>query len=496
MLTPKPAEAREVFLSETPPPTEEQQPSAVLFASVALASFSPLLFGMSLAFTSPAEGGLKTGPQSVMSQAQFPTYVSFINVGCIAGAFLGQALNEKLGRKGTLVFTALPHLLAWVGTAMFDSYVMLFSFRIIAGLAVGIGSAVAPVYLGEVATTELRGVIGTVHQFSVTVGILLTNLVGDYVFVEQDGSSSSCQWKTLSLFTACLSAVLLMCLWIPESPSFLAKKGDVEGMQKALKRLRKGDCSAEAAALMSANGPNTSDAAAQQQSGGSLSDYRKSLVIGVGLMLFQQFSGINAIMMYTAKICKDAAGASGGDATATASMAAVLVMLAQVVFTGVAAVLMDRAGRRPLLLTGVSFMVIGHLGLVLYYFGGVSSIIAFMGLGTVIIGFSLSLGPIPWLIVSEIVPVSVRGAAAAIFTATSWFSSFVVTLAFEPMDDAIGHKATFGACALVCVGCLVFTLVLVPETKGKTVEEVLEILEGVSGPQTSGQRRISLQTVA
>eukprot|EP00929_Paragymnodinium_shiwhaense_P042937 TRINITY_DN22140_c0_g1_i1.p1 TRINITY_DN22140_c0_g1~~TRINITY_DN22140_c0_g1_i1.p1 ORF type:complete len:510 (+),score=113.10 TRINITY_DN22140_c0_g1_i1:80-1609(+) len=480
----KTAEAREVFLGANEPSEQfGPRPSTTLFLSVAVAALSPLLFGIALAFTSPAEdamaGEAKGGVSPpadlvVMGKSDFKWYASLVNVGCVAGAFIGTHLNDTIGRRKSLALSAVPEVVAYIGTMLSSSFAPLLFFRLLLGVGVGIGSAVCPVYISEVATTSTRGLLGAVHQLAVTLGILLANLIGEYVFTMKEQGQTFCRWQLLALFGAITAFILLASYFLPESPSYLAKKGDTEGMEASLRKLRVGRIEEECRQLVNSSSPvaNGDASSANSGSGVRLGDFQKSLTIGVGLMAFQQFSGINAIIMFTGTICKTA---GGGDETA--ALAAVLVMFAQVFFTAVACMLMDSAGRRSLLLLGTAGMTVGH-ALIAFHaaVSGAPAIFAFAGLGIVIIGFSLALGPIPWLIVGEIFPTTIRAQAASICTATSWVGSFIVTWGFDPMVEALGDAGVFSLFCVVCAACLVFVFFLVPETKGKSVEDVLSVL--------------------
>lgn len=481
--------------------TESQSASMFLYLAVLCSLVSPFLFGYTIGYTSPSqntmEGDDKSGvlPPSglvVLTSSQFSLYASLLNVGAAAGALSGSFLSDRFGRKKTLVLTAIPHIIGWLGSAFASNPYLLIVLRIFIGWGVGVGSAVVPCYIGEVATTGLRGALGACNQLAVTFGIFFANFAGTYVFLVDENSQEFVQWRHVCLLAGVLAFVLFIILLLPESPKWLASQGKAEDAKTALRRLRNGDSSMEAQAILDEVSQQT-DSGIPGTATASLGTYKKSLIIGVGLCVFQQLSGVNAVMMYTADICKDAG-------MTNSNQAAMMVMGLQVVLTGVACVLMERAGRRALLLFGSSCMTLAHV-MLSYYFLTLDhegmwgpSWLAIAGLGIFVLGFSLALGPIPWLILAELFPTEVRSLACSIACMVNWSCSFIVTLAFLPLENAISKEGTFLVFAVVTGLCFVFVLTLVPETKGKTVEEVIASMSAMPRRSSSyGARNMSLQ---
>jgi SP family facilitated glucose transporter-like MFS transporter 8 len=347
-------------------------------------------------------------------------------------------------------------------------------FRLLIGWGVGVGSAVTPVYIGEIATSGLRGALGAANQLSVTIGIFFVNAVGTYGFTLTEGDDQFVNWRSICLLNAAIALALLPVSVMPESPKWLAGKGRSDDAKKALGRLRAGDSSMEADQMVAEVCKQSSTEAGSNSPG--LRAYPKSLVIALGCQLFQQLSGVNAVMMYTSAICKQAG-------VEDSNSAAMIVMGAQVILTGISCLLMERAGRRALLLFGSTCMTIGTLLLAYYFlaqdlkFWG-PSYIALVGLSIFIVGFSLGLGPIPWLLVAEIFPTEVRGLASSVATATNWAASFLVTLSFSHLQTAITKEGTFLMFSVICGCCFAFVMTKVPETKGKSVDDVLAVLQG------------------
>jgi len=454
--------------------------SAMLFVSVFVCCVSPILFGFSLCFTSPAQltmtsAGASAAPGglAVMTKAEFSTYASMLNVGAVVGAFAGAWVSDFIGRKKALALTAAPHIAAWFATSVSGTPMSLTAARVLVGIAVGMGSSITPCYIGEIAPLELRGSLGAANQLSVTTGILLVNVVGSYATVVEHQGHAFCQWRQLALVGAALAAVLFGMLPMPESPKWLAQRGNTAAAKAALARLRAGDCAAEQEALVAGNEANTAASFSSSGDKMSLCDYKKSLVICVGIMLYVQLSGINALLMYTNTICKRA-GMNDENAST------LVVVGLQVLLTGVSVLIMDKFGRRTLLASTSLLMCAAHLGLAAYYHWSsfIPSWFALASLGLFMVGFSIALGPIPWLLTAEIFPTKVLGSASSIATAINWGASFIVTKSFDPVQDALGGDGIFFLFAMICLGGFAFVQTMLVETKGRTVDEVIAELHG------------------
>lgn len=512
---------------DSPLGLQVQSASACLFVAVLAVCVSPIMFGFSLAFTSPAKiamdgfimAELENDPTAKKARLYSTTlqsdkyrnwivfgdpsngeplansamYAALFNVGAVVGAFMGAPISDMLGRKKTVAFTAVPFCIAWGLTWYLEGWKALFALRILIGVAVGIGSAVTPCYIGEISTSGLRGSLGCANQLSVTIGILLVNVIGTYVvehvvdddfanhwdkqYKEPKAPPSFCDWRTLALWGLGISTFLFLMVFMPESPKWLAGKGDLEGAKQALGLLRAGDVSHELKEMQGQDNSrsideNPNDDPAQATKG--LCDYRMSLVIGISLMVFQQFSGCNAIMMYADEICADA-GYPGA-----------VLMAVQVALTGIACLIMERFGRRSLLLFAAAATAASHFAMAGFHFYNngkarddmANPNYAMLFLSLFIVGFSIGLGPIPWLILAELFPTEVRGSASSIATAVNWACSFVVCLAFDTLKDGLGMHGASALFGVICCCCFVFVAFVVPETRGKSVEEVLEAMSG------------------
>lgn len=485
----------ESFGIQTATGAPEQVPSYRLFAAAFVCCLGPVLLGFSLGFTSPVQTSMEEvavgqgapiqppPDLAVFTPSEFTMYAAVLNIGAVPGAFAGSMAMDRLGRQRALAWSAWPHMLAWCCTICSSLPLSLQLARLLMGFAVGMSIAVAPSYIGEISTASLRGPLGTAIQLSMNLGLLFVNVAGTYgpVVEEVQGESFS-NWRRLSCFGVALSVGLAAMGWMPESPKWLAQQGRCQEARRALRQLRAGDTAAEEAELLGAAEAAAGDsAAASTASGGSvrgegqrLSDYPLSLLVAVGLLAFQQLSGINAIMMYTTDICAKAG-------VENAELSTLGVMVAMVVLTAFACVLVETAGRRSLMQVAGMLMCLAHLGLS-YYMAAqergwwAPSWLALAALSTYIVGFATGMGPVPWLILSEVFPVEVVGVASAFATAVMWLCAFVVCLAFRGLQSTLGASGVFALFAACCFCCFLFVTALVPETKGKTVDEVLELL--------------------
>ncbi|KAH6556338.1 hypothetical protein KP509_1Z186500 [Ceratopteris richardii] len=328
-----------------------------------------------------------------------------------------------------------------------------------------------PVYIAEIAPKHLRGLLGTVNQFSVTAGILVAYLLGIII-----------NWRILAYIGVVPCSLLLVgLLFIPESPRWLAKSSHSDVVKASLLALRgrNHDISYELYEI------EDSVEASQAQGSVKMTDllqqkYRKPLIVGVGLLCLQQLMGVNALLFYASSIFQSA-GISAG------SLASLALAALQVVMTAVSAVLMDKAGRRLLLLVssggmavtcflvGLSFYLQaiysclhGHSASSLQMFVGIMALVSLL---VYIICYSLGLGAIPWIMMSEVFPSNVKGMAGSLATLANWLAGWIVTLFFNKMLEW-SPAGSFTIFAAICVFTLVFVAWWVPETKGKTLEEI------------------------
>jgi len=385
--------------------------------------------------------------------------------GAAAGALFGGRLADIFGRRTLLIFTALIFAAGAILCAIAMSSAVLFCGRVIVGIGIGLSSGTVPVYISEVSPPDARGWTVSLFQLAITIGILLAYLV-DYAFANV---AQGWRWMFgLSVIPAAVFALGM--LYLPESPRWLVRHGQSDRARVLLSRIRGGaDASAEFQEIESS--------LAHAEEHGNLRDLlnpalRPALAVGIGLAIFQQITGINTVIYYAPKIVQAAgiSSASGAILT-TAGIGTVNVLM-----TIVSMWLIDRIGRRPLLLTGIAGMILtlGALGWAFHSAsaGGALAWVAVISIMVYVASFAISLGPIFWLLIAEIYPLKVRSSTEGVAATFNWGSNLVVSLTFLTLLGAIGATRTFWLYGLFAIGAWFFSFYLVPETKGRTLEEI------------------------
>jgi sugar porter (SP) family MFS transporter len=428
----------------------------------------------------------------VFTSDQASWYSAIVTIGCMVGALGGGPVTELLGLKKTILVTIPLYAVSWLMIGLLSQVWALIMARVIVGLAVGVNSFVAPTYIGEASPTHLRGLLGASNQLSITVGILLVYLFGLLCTVSggtvYQGTSSIpigpapsgtfCDWRLLAFLNLIPTGLLAtFTFFIPESPRWLAKKGRITEAKASLKRLRGGCETAEEVEALErqANVSAATEYSAAQQGVKmtALKDLwsaRHQLSLGIALQFFQQFSGINAIMFFCTTIMRNAK-------MSNADIVSMTVMLEQVLVTALACYLMDKAGRRVLLMTGSSVMTCACILFGIFFAlqaSGYESInwMVFVSVYTYMAAFSIGVGAIPWLIMAEIFPNKIRSLGASIATTCNWIFAFIVTMTLDKMTSSIQYYGVmwlFGGCCLLLT---VFAFFFIPETKGKSFEEI------------------------
>jgi SP family galactose:H+ symporter-like MFS transporter len=388
--------------------------------------------------------------------------VSGVLLGATMGAILGGQMADRFGRRRVLLVTATIFGVGALASALASSPGILIASRIVLGIAIGLSSTNVPVYLSEVSPPAARGRIVSLFQLAVTAGIVSAYVV-DYAFAKVGG------WRWM-LGLAVAPAVIFGTgmFFLPETPRWLIRSGRRELARGVLIRIRdSSDVDPEITEIEAS--------LAQQVQSGSWSDLfhrhvRPALVVGLGLAVFQQITGINTVIYYAPKILQAAGFASASGAIlATAGVGVVNFGM-----TIVAMLLVDRIGRRPLLLVGIAGMIVTLAVLALSFHSTFANLewIAVISLMGYVASFAIGLGPIFWLIIAEIYPLKVRGLAEGTAATFNWASNLIVSLTFLTLLEKLGASSTFALYAFFSVASWLFSYYRVPETKGRTLEQI------------------------
>jgi sugar porter (SP) family MFS transporter len=444
--------------------------------TAAIAGLGGLLFGYDTGVIAGALLFIKTD-FGLGSFAQ-GLVVAAVPIGAVGGAAVAGPAADTYGRRLMILVAAAVFIVGALASAAAPGVEVLVGARIVIGVAIGLASAAAPVYISEVAPPESRGRLVSFFQLAVTIGILVAYLVG-LAFNGIEG------WRWM-LGLGCVPALALGfgMARMPQSPRWLVMTGDDFAARATLAKIRVDD-------------PDTIDRELEEikesidEKPGAWSELlqpvvKAALVVGVGLAILQQVTGINTVIYYAPTIVEF----TGVNSSAGSILAAVGVGIINVAFTVLALRLLDRAGRRTLLMIGVSGMVVSLFALGLAFVGGggstLSSVVAIVSLMAYVASFAVSLGPIFWLLNAEIYPLSVRSKAAGIGTMANWTFNFIVSLTFLLLIEALGRPGAFWFYGVIGILTLIFCWKLVPETKGKRLEDIQAYFEARVRSRSAG----------
>lgn len=444
-----------------------------IFGITLVATLGGLLFGYDTAVISGAEKALQNYFQT--SDFMHGVTSSSALIGCIIGGAISGVLASKFGRKRSLIFAGFMFFISALGSGYPEflffhkgeaSGALLFMFnlyRIIGGVGVGLASAITPMYIAEIAPADIRGKLVSWNQFAIIFGMLVVYFVNYFIAVGQPIEwiySDGWRWMFASeAIPAGIFAVLLF--FVPETPRYLVLTDQHE---KAFSVLTKIGGTVKATQILT-----DIKATAHETSGKVLSYGWKILIIGILLSVFQQFVGINVVLYYAPRIFE-----SMGVGRDTSMLQTIVMGFVNIVFTLVAIFTVDKFGRKPLLIIGSIGMAIGMFaisGLAYFEIIGVSTLV-FIIIYTA--SFMMSWGPICWVLISEIFPNTIRGKAVAIAVAAQWIANFLVSSTFPSLNH-FSSTFTYALYGFMSVLSAIFVWKMVPETKGKTLEDMSKL---------------------
>jgi sugar porter (SP) family MFS transporter len=445
-----------------------------------VATLGGLLFGYDTAVISGAIGFLET--RFALDSTWSGWAASSALAGCVLGAAVAGMASDRFGRRGVLVVSAILFLVSAIGTAIPRNLTEFILFRIVGGVGVGAASMTSPMYIAEISPARIRGRMVSVNQFAIIFGMLLVYFV-NYFIAEYgakvdaaSGATATQAWNVLHgwrwMFgSGALPATLLLVLlaFVPESPRWLVKQGRADEAESILTRVDGSDNARAAMAEIQETLGQEPGSLAELVSPG----IRVAMMIGLALAVLQQVTGINVMLYYGAEIFKRT-----GIETNQALLWEILVGATMLAFTVVAIWTVDRLGRKPLMVLGAAGMGVSLAALGLAFYLQAAGTWALVFVLGYIACFALSVGPVTWVILTEIFPTKIRGRAMGIATVALWTANLVVSQTFPMMNDdpwLVEHfhrGFPFWVYAVFCLALVAVVWRAVPETKGKTLEQI------------------------
>lgn len=440
-----------------------------------------------------AMGGLLFGYDWVVIGGAKPFYEVFFGIasspekqglamsialaGCLVGAMVSGSLADRLGRRPLLLASAVIFLISAYGTGAFDSFDAFLCARFVGGIAIGIASGLSPMYIAEVAPSHIRGRLVALNQLTIVLGILGAQVV-NYLIAEPMPAGTTvpdpASWNVLrgwrwmfwsASFPA--AAFIILVFFVPESPRWLAMKGDTAKASSILDNIGGSEYArAELAAVKAGE-----ERAKKEKQGGLKTlfsrPFRMVLILGIVIAVFQQWSGTNVIFNYAQEIFSDA-GYDLGEMLFNI----VLTGIVNVIFTIVAVYTVDRLGRKKLMLIGAGGLAVIYAVLGTCYYMHVTGFFMVILVVAAIACYAMTLGPVAWVLIAEIFPNRVRATGVATCTFALWLGSFSLTYTFPLLNASLGSYGTFWIYAAICALGFFFFAKRLPETKGKSLEEL------------------------
>lgn len=462
--------------------TRSPETTKAVVGIASVAALAGFLFGYDSAVINGATEAIRH--QFEVGPAPLGFAVASALVGAAVGAFFGGSISDRIGRIAVMKIAALLFLISALGSGLAPEIYSLIVFRIIGGVGMGIASVIAPAYIAEIAPADIRGRLGSLQQFAIVVGIFLSQLANK-ILADIAGGSGEILWFNMAAWRWMLLIEVIPALFylvgaytIPESPRYLVADGRIDQARTVLQRVLGPVGLDEAVArirqsLQSETKPSFRDLK------GKAAGLKPIVWVGIALAIFQQFVGINVVFYYSNTLWQSVGFSE--DASFIFSLISATV---NVTVTIVAILLVDKLGRRPLLLIGSGGMAVS-LGVMAFIFAsapigpsgpvleGAAGPIALVCANLFVVFFGVSWGPIMWVMLGEMFPNRIRGAALAVAGFAQWFANFVVTQTFPILAD-MSLGIAYGLYAGFALISLFFVLKFVPETKGVELEDMTE----------------------
>lgn len=453
--------------------TSERRHLRTVLLIATVTAVGGFLFGFDNGAISGSVGNLTT--RFNLSPAGIGWVTSSIIVGCIIGVIISGRLSDAIGRKKVLVGTAIIFIVGAAAEALSPSAGALVAARILVGVGIGMETTVAPLYIAEVAPANIRGRLVSFNQLFNTIGNLVVfALAAVLTAVGSEAWSVNQSWRWI-FAAGILPAIVFLALLplIPESPRWLVRKGRVDIARSVLNRINPSEEVADE--QLRAMQLEAEDEGAANWRTVLAPTMRKTLAIGFGCALFQQITGINAIFYYAPEIFK-----SAGLSVDASMLSTVATGGALVVGTLLAMWLVDRLGRRTLLIAGAALMAVFHVAIGILFMSpeGYGLLLLALVIGYVL-AFATTFGAVAYVVISEIFPTNVRGVAVSISTFALWGGNFLVSQFFPILVASVGTSVTFFIFAGTSLLALAFSITMVPETKGRSLEEIQARIHGV-----------------
>lgn len=459
--------SQQILISNTGDQVVSSTNRLVQYIASLASTLGALAAGMTLAWTSSAgdDGkNLESLYDIHISKDEFSWISSLVAIGSAVICIPIGILTDMIGRKYSMLLMVVPFTIGWLLIIFAKSVIMFYIGRFITGLSGGAFCVAAPIYTAEIAENEIRGTLGSYFQLFLTTGILLSYILGTFV-----------NMRILSIISALVPLIFFVVfMFMPESPSYYLKKGNEKFARKNLIKLRGIQYNIE-------NELQNQKDALEETNKNSVSFWilikskttLKSFIIAYGLMFFQQLSGVNVVIFYTNSIFEKA------NTGLNPSYSTIIVGVMQILAVFVSTLIVDRAGRRILLLISIIFLCLTSCTLGIYFYllkneVDVNSIkwLPLVSVCIFIIMFNMGFGPLPWMMMGEIFAPEVKSVAASSACLFNWILVFIVTKFFSDLSKTIDLDATFWLFAVICLIGTFFVYFIVPETKGKSLEEI------------------------